>query len=202
MLIQTISMLGLAALVTRGGGGNSELVTPVETGNPPKKVKLKAHMLYNGQPLRTGPDKGGNEFTLAKKSDDAAVLAKSPDGLWAFLWCDSGDGWVPITSLRIEGNADSLPDWSKPMQGYTYKPEGKIDRPTDLKKGWAARYETMVCLPKGQYVKLLAQSPDTFWVFAWSDMGDGWVPRSAIDTKSDLQWLATWHNVFVDAELR
>lgn len=204
MLIQTLSLVGLAALVTRGGGnGKEEVVTPAATGTPPDKVKITAWMQFDGQPLRTGPDKGFNEFTHAKKTDKAAVLAKSPDGLWAFLWCDSGDGWVPMSSLWIEGDDTSrLPVWSKPMKGYTYKPEGTIDRPTDLKNGWAASYKTLVCLPAKQYVKLLAQSPDTFWVFAWSDLGDGWIPRSAVNTKSDLQWLATWHNVFVDAEQR
>jgi hypothetical protein len=187
MIIPLISLVGLSRLMLAGGndGGGG-------------KVKLPASMLFNGQPLLTGPDKGFNIVTHAKKADDAAVLAKSKDGNWYFLWCDSGDGWVHKTTVTVQGNVNSLPVWP-PIKGYTYKPEATVTRPTDLKNGFAANYKTLVCIPAGQYTKVLAQSPDTHWLFIWSDMGDGWVPRSAVDTKSDLSYLPTWDKPFQGA---
>ena len=154
--------------------------------------KLSASFKYDGQTLRTGPHKGFNVFTHAKASDDAAVLAISEDGNWLFVWSDSGDGWVPTDTMTVDGDHSSLSIWSKPMRGYSFKPEGNIIRPTDLKTGANSGYQTLVCIPSHQYVKMLAQSEDGFWVFVWSDAGDGWVPRSAIKSDADLSYLAVW----------
>ncbi len=156
-------------------------------------AKLNASFKFDGQPLRTGPHKGFNMFTHAKQSDDAAVLGISLDGNWLFVWSDSGDGWAPTSSMNVEGDLTSLSFFANPMRGYTFKPEGFISRPTDLKTGANSAYDTLVCIPSYQYVKVLAQSEDGHWLFVWSDAGDGWVPRSAVTSDADFSFLAVWH---------
>ncbi len=181
MLIQLLATAGLATLITRGGGGEQT-----------SKVKLPATFKFNGQPLRTGPDNGFNTLFTAKKTDSAAVLAKSKNGEWLFVWSDSGDGWAHHTTINLQGDANTLPVWPNAIRGYIYKPEGSIKRPTDMMNGPDSAYELMVCVPAGQYVKILAQSEDGHWLFIWSDAGDGWVPKSSVETKADLSFLATW----------
>lgn len=155
--------------------------------------KMDAAFQFNGQPLRSGPHHGYNIVTHAKWDDDAKVLAQSSDGNWLFVWSDSGDGWAPRTTVTLDGDYASLAIWSTPMRDYSFKPWASIERPTDLKMGFSAGYQTMTCIPPLQAVKLLAQSPDGHWVFVWSDMGDGWVPRSAISSDADLSYLKIWH---------
>lgn len=163
------------------------------------QVKIIAKVVGESIPMRSGFDLGFNEIGKAKASDEAAVLAVSPDGKWYFLWSDSGDGWVKVGEVRLSGDPASLPTWPDPMQTYTFKPWATVLRPTDLKNGADSAYETLVCIPPNMNVKLLAQSPDGHWVFAWSDLGDGWIPKSSLQTPSDLSYLATWKNAFEGA---
>lgn len=186
-MLKLLATAGLLSIALRGGTTQSS------------KIKIKANYKFNGQPLRTGPDNGFNTLVNAKQRDDAAVLAKSKDGDWFFIWSDSGDGWVHHTTVNLHGDANTLPVWPTPIRGYIYKPEGSIDRPTDLKNGTDSAYETLVCIPGGQYVKILAQSEDGHWLFVLSDMGDGWVPRSAVNSKADLSHLAVWTSPFKTA---
>lgn len=162
--------------------------------------KLPAKFLFNGQPLLTGPDKGFNEVAKARQSDDAAVLARSTDGNWLFVWSDSGDGWAHATTVTVTGDAGTLPTWPNPIKGYVFKPMATVSRATDLKNGPESAYETLVCIPPNTTVKILARSEDGHWVFVWSDHGDGWVPVSAVQTESDLQFLPTWTRPIAGAQ--
>lgn len=172
---------------------------PVSDGG---KVKLPARFTADDKPLRTGPSEAYNIIATAKMSDDASVLAISPDRQWYFIWSDSGDGWVTIDCADIDGEISTLPVWPNPMKGYTYKPWCSVTRPTDLKNGFDSAFETLICIPPNTEVKVLAKSPDGFWVFIWSDLGDGWVPASAMDGTCVLEPLAVWHNAFVGALYR
>ena len=175
-------LLPLAKLAFAGG------VTQSNTTQT-SKVKLPAKFLFNGQPLRSGPDNGFHVVFHAKQTDTASVLAKSTKGDWYYVSSTTGDGWTPKSALTVTGDVNSLPVWPNPFTYFIYKPEGKMDRPTDLKNGPDAGYETLTCIPANKDFKLVSLSQDKHWCFVWSSIGSGWVPVSAVNITAHGNWL-------------
>lgn len=185
------------------GGGAGSGTGSGNAGAAPGGVlaQLPARFLFPGQPLRMGPERSFAERCKAEKDAPAGILARSRDGLWVYALCQHGDGWVPRTSMQIEGEWTTLPVWTEPIRGYAANQQGKMARQTDLKNGFAQNYQTLASLPSGMGVRLLAQSPDTFWLFVWADNGkNGWVPRSNIETAANWKELPAWANVFIGAQ--
>ena len=186
------------------GGGGTNADSGAGTGTTQtSKVKLAAKFLFNGQPLRSGPDNSFHVVWHAKIADVASVLAQSPKGDWVYVTSTTGDGWTPKSAMQITGEFKSLPVWPNPFKGFMYKPDGVIDRATDLKNGPNNGFETLGGLPANKQFKLVGLSKDKFWAFVWTASGSGWVPLSAVKTQAHVDWLPIWDSTpFKGADFR
>lgn len=73
--------------------------------------------MNTGRAVKSGADECYRTISNVGNGVDVKMLGRNANGSWVFIWADSGDGWVPASTVRPDGNIMTLGVWTDHFNG-------------------------------------------------------------------------------------
>lgn len=145
--------------------------------------------------LRSSPGTGAGVITLVPGGEILSVLGQNPTGEWYHVRRDTGEtGWMLAELLaRNVGTIGAVYE-STPLPPQRYGDSATLARVVapagvNLRVGPDASFPSLLNLPDGAVVGLVARSPYGPWVKVVSGEVQGWVALIALDTQAYIDAL-------------
>lgn len=130
--------------------------------------------------------------------ESVKVLARNADGSWVFIWSEPVDGWVPTSSVNLEGDVSVLPVWTDRFVGATCETQ-QFDsricgRPGNTTSAATTRWTDIYSTADPDSTTGRAYDPSSpvtilgrdfwgCWVSVEGDGDAGWVPVNALNER-------------------
>ena len=186
ILRNKVSLLGLALMMTMLLAFTQTAYAVDINGsmNVSRMVKRGAAECYrNLAPINAG--------------DGIKALGRNSSGTWVFIWADVGDGWVPTSSVTLQGNVMSLSVWADAFQGEQCTQQPTFDsricgrdgntttatttRWTDIFATADPDTETGRAYPPNTTVSINGRDFWGCWVQVDGAGDSGWIPVNALN---------------------
>ncbi|MDL1903062.1 hypothetical protein FBR02_20125 [Anaerolineae bacterium CFX9] len=145
--------------------------------------------------LRSSPGTGAGVITLVPGGEILSVLGQNPEGTWYHVRRDNGEtGWMLAELLARNVGTIAAVYVSTPLPPQRYGDSATLARVAapagvNLRVGPDSSFPSLLNLPDGAVVSLLARSPYGPWVKVAAGETQGWVALIALDTQAYIDAL-------------